>query len=561
MSPDLPRPLGRGRRARFALLVGLGVAQAALTVQTALLVRRGFDVLLAPGPGPSPTATVVGLVVAALLVAALRGAERVVAEDLGQHYAEQVRDTLFRHLTDVPARTVGGLGRGGLLSRFVGDLTALRTWVSLGLARLVVSGLVVVLVLAALVVLDPRTGLAVAAVLLTAALATAVVSPWLVRATANARRHRARFTGEVTERLDRLATVQAFAQTTRERDRLRRKGSAVVDAAVARAGATGAARAVAESGAGLATVAALVAGAASVRAGATGPGTVVAAVSVAGLLASHLRDLGRVAEHAAAARVARAAARRTLAVGGFGPGADRLRAPEGAVRLRGVRFGDALGGSQGITAAVAPGRTVALVGPNGAGKSTLAALLARLVDPDEGAVELDGTDLRTVTPASVHRVVGVAGPDLPLLRGSLRRNVTYRRPRCGEAELRRVAALCDLGEVVSDLGGWDADVGPGGRRLSAGQRGRVALARAVLGGPRVLVLDEAEAHLDERAAAVVEAVLRRHRGTAFVVTHRRRTLELADEVWCLVDGRIVESGPPDRLLTAGGPTARLFGGA
>ncbi|PZS18324.1 MAG: hypothetical protein DLM57_06480 [Pseudonocardiales bacterium] len=120
--------------------------------------------------------------------------------------------------------------------------------------------------------------------------------------------------------------------------------------------------------------------------------------------------------------------------------------------------------------------------------------------------------------------------------------------------------LCGLDELVAALpGGWRAEVGDAGSRLSAGQRARLAVARAALGNPSLLVLDEAEAHLDFSAADMVDRVLTEYTGTALVVTHRRELVERADVVWCLHEGRVVEIGPPGALLHGNGPTSRLFG--
>ncbi|MCI2238666.1 ABC transporter ATP-binding protein/permease [Paenibacillus sp. TRM 82003] len=564
-TPVLPPLVTGARRRLFAQLLAVGVGQAACTISTALLVRRAFDVLVHQAAVPvRPAAVLVllaGLVLCAVTAGVLRAAERVTAERLGQDYALHVRDALFAHLVRVPAREVGRLGRGGMLLRFVGDLSALRSWVSLGLARLLVGGCVVVLSTAALCVLDRRLGVAVGAVLLVGAAGTRWVQPRLTAATRTARDRRAKLTGEVAERLGRIAVVQAAGQERREERRVRRLGERAVDAATGRAAAVGAARGTAEATAALATVAALGAGALAVRAGDTTPGSVVAATTVAGLLAGHLRDLGRVAELATGARVAREAALRFLAVPTLpvARGARDLEVTAGEVRLERIGVRGAL---RDVTLRAAPGVFTAVVGPNGAGKSTLVALLARLADPDTGAVLVDGQDLRDVDPASVRRAVGTAATDLPPLRGSLRRNVTYRLPRCEDAELRRVARLCDLDALAAELpGGWDGDVGEGGSRLSAGQRARVVIARAALGRPPLLVLDEADAHLDAAAADVVDRVLADHRGTAVVVTHRRALVERADQVWCLAGGRVAETGTPAELLGRDGPTARLFGPA
>jgi ABC-type multidrug transport system fused ATPase/permease subunit len=305
----------------------------------------------------------------------------------------------------------------------------------------------------------------------------------------------------------------------------------------------------------------VVAGIAEARSGTASPGAALAALIVVGLMSGHVRDLGRVAEYASGARVARAAARRFLAL----PTLPQLpNAPALAIRAGRLDFEDVglAGALDGVTARVEAGQVVAVVGANGAGKSTLASLAARLNDPHRGRVLIDGQDLRECSLASVRRAIGVAAADLPLLRGTVERNVRYRSPRADDAEVERVAALCGLPEVLLDLpDGWLTDVGNGGSQLSSGQRARILLARAALDRPPVLVLDEAEAHLSGVGVDVLDRLLADHSGTALIVTHRRDVVARCDVVWCLADGRLVEVGPPDRVLAGDGPTARLFAAA
>lgn len=558
----LPRPLAASRRAAFLRLVAIGVGQAVAAIAIALLTERGFDLFIASGaPVAARTALLLGagLLVAVLATALLRGRERVAGEMLGQHYVLEVRDVLFAHLTRVPARELGRRHRGSVLLRFVGDLSALRLWVSRGLARLLVAGVAVGLALLALAVMNLALALAVGGVLLSGGLLMRAVSPRMLRTARASRRRRSRLTGEVTERLTQVGVVQAAGQERREGKRVSRASTKVAAAMVDQARASGAMRAISEGTAAAAGVAALVVGAVEVRSGRASPGTVVAALSIAGLLSGYLRDLGRVAEYAAGAQVARAAARRFLEIPPLPDpdGLPDLVTERGGVDLEAVAVGEALAG---VSLRAEPGQTVAVVGPNGAGKSTLVGLAARLVDPDHGRVRIDGQDVRSRNLASVRRAVGISGPDLPLMRGSLDRNVRYRLPRCDDDEVARVSALCGLDELAAALpDGWRSDVGEGGSRLSAGQRARVSIARAALGRPALLVLDEAEAHLDRDAAGVVDRVLEAHQGTALVVTHRRELVERADVVWCLQDGRVAEVGPPQRLLRGRGPTAQLFG--
>lgn len=557
----LARVLTRARLPLFAWLVMVGVGQAAGAIGTALLVRHAYHSLVT-GPAPAGhwhTALVAaGLIGTVGLAAGMRAAERVAAERLGQHYVTQVRADLFDHLTRVPARRLGQRNRGNMLLRFVGDLTALRSWVSLGMAQLLVATIAVTLAIGALIVIDTGIGLAVATVLALGCVATWRTSPRLIASSRRARGRRAKLTGEVTERLTHIGVLQASGQERREHRRVGRLSVKVSEAMVERARAAGLCRAAAEATAGLATVAVVLIGAAEVQAGGTSAGTVIGAVAVAGMLTGHLRDLGRVAEYAAAAKVARAAALRFLAMPTLADpsGLPDLEVGPGRLEIEDLGLAGALAG---VTLRAEPGQTVAIVGGNGAGKSTLVALAARMLDPDWGRVRLDGQELRARSLGSVRAAIGIAGPDLPLLRGTVERNVRYRQPRADEQEIARVTALCRLDEVVDVLpGGWHAEVGEGGERVSAGQRARLSVARAALGRPSLLILDEAEAHLDRAAADTVTRVLADHTGTALVVTHRREVVERADVVWCLHEGRVVEVGTPRVLLAGRGPTARLF---
>jgi ABC-type multidrug transport system fused ATPase/permease subunit len=193
-----------------------------------------------------------------------------------------------------------------------------------------------------------------------------------------------------------------------------------------------------------------------------------------------------------------------------------------------------------------------VVGPNGSGKSTLLALAARLLDPQAGTVSIDGQDLRSVTAASVRRAVGLAGPDVPLLSGDVERNLRYRCPEADGDELLRVRLLTGLDEVLDDLPEAEATrMLEGGRGLSAGQRDRLALARAIVGDPAVLLLDEVDAHMHEAAAAAVHRVIedRRGRRTTLVVTHREDLLATADLVWHLDGGRLARVQDAGRELT------------
>jgi subfamily B ATP-binding cassette protein MsbA len=232
------------------------------------------------------------------------------------------------------------------------------------------------------------------------------------------------------------------------------------------------------------------------------------------------------------------------------------------IMFEGVSFayGDGEPVLEGVDLALRRGSVTALVGPSGAGKSTLAALLPRFMDPTAGRVTVDGIDLRDVTLASLRAQIGLVTQDVVLFDDTVRRNVAYGRPEVKETDVRDALAAANAIAFVDALpDGLDTRVGEGGARLSGGQRQRLAIARALLKNPPILVLDEATSALDaESERAVQEALERLMAGrTVLVIAHRLSTVRRADELVVLDAGRIVERGRHADLLAAGGLYRRL----
>jgi len=208
-----------------------------------------------------------------------------------------------------------------------------------------------------------------------------------------------------------------------------------------------------------------------------------------------------------------------------------------------------------------PGELVALVGPSGAGKTTLSHLVPRLYDVRQGAVRVNGIDVRDATLPSLSEVVGVVTQDAHLFHETIRSNLLYARPEATDEELvgaLRAAHILALVESLPD--GLDTLVGDRGYRLSGGEKQRLAIARLLLKAPDVVVLDEATAHLDsESEAAVQEALRSALKGrTSLVIAHRLSTVREADRILVIDDGRIVEQGRHEDLLAAGGLYAELY---
>ncbi|HZT50395.1 MAG TPA: ABC transporter ATP-binding protein/permease [Stellaceae bacterium] len=216
---------------------------------------------------------------------------------------------------------------------------------------------------------------------------------------------------------------------------------------------------------------------------------------------------------------------------------------------------------QDVSFRVPPGGAVAIVGPSGAGKSTIARLLFRFYDVDEGAIRIDGQDLRDVTQASLRRAIGVVPQDTVLFNDSIRYNIAYGRPGAAEAEIEAAARLARIHDFVAALpDGYRSPVGERGLKLSGGEKQRVAIARVILKGPRILIFDEATSALDTKTERAIQASLEEvaAQRTTLMIAHRLSTVVGADEILVLDGGRIVERGDHASLLAQGGVYAAMW---
>ncbi len=247
---------------------------------------------------------------------------------------------------------------------------------------------------------------------------------------------------------------------------------------------------------------------------------------------------------------------------------DRANAPDlrfvnGTIRFKNVSFHYSPDRPilKNLSFEVPSGKSVAIVGPSGSGKSTISRLLFRFYDPVDGAVEIDGQDIRDVSQASVRRAIGIVPQDTVLFNDTIGYNIRYGRPDATDDEMKNAARLAKIDEFVARLPqGYQSMVGERGLKLSGGEKQRVAIARTILKNPKILVFDEATSALDTQTEQGIQASLREvaKDRTAVVIAHRLSTVVECHKILVLKDGVIVEEGRHQELLALGGEYARMW---
>ncbi len=552
----------------LALIIGLVLdgLDALASVAMPALVRNGIN----NGVQTQVFHAIIVVSVAALAIVlidwAINAVQTMVVGRNGERILYTLRVKIFSHLQRLGLDYYERELSGRIMTRMTTDVDALSSFLQTGLITMVNSVLTFGGVLVALLVINLRLGLTVLALIPVVVAVTVVFRAKSSKAYDDAREKVSAVNANLQENVAGLRVAQAYRREGRNQARFWRLSDAY------RRSRLRAQRYIAlyfpfvQSLSTIAGAVVLLVAAGQMRSGALTAGALIAYLLYIDLLFSPVQQLSQVFDGYQQAAVGLRRIRDLLRTPTSTPQARHPRLAvhgPGRIEFRDVHF--SYGGERealaDVNLAVAPGETVALVGETGAGKSTLVKLVARFYDVTSGSVLVDGVDVRDYDLESYRRRLGVVPQEAHLFAGTVRDAIAYGRPEASDAEVEAAARAVGAIDMIARLpGDFNHQIAERGRNLSAGQRQLIALARAYLVDPDILLLDEATAALDlATEAAVTEATERlTARRTTLVVAHRLTTAARADRIVVVDGGRIVESGSHGDLLAADGAYASLW---
>ncbi len=546
------RPYRRGVWLSFTL----ATAAMAMTVTIPALSGQAIDQIRG-GDDASLKLLGAAVLLAGVLRLALTVSRRLVAGRVSLSVERDLRGLMYEHLQKLELAFFDSQQTGQLMSRATVDLQSVRFFLGYGLVFMIQSALTIVLAAIAMFLTDP--GLA--------AISLAPVPFVVLIAARYGRRSRpavqevqqriAELTAEVEENVSGVRVVKAFAAEDRQRRRFEHRVGRLFEQAMVSS------RIQAFYGPfigflpqlGLAAI--LFVGGRQVIDGRLTLGEFTQFYIYLLMLVGPMRTLGMALGMAQRATASGARMFEILdRVPQVAAAADAVPLPpgQGQVELRGASLrydGASRDALRDVSLVVPAGTTVALVGATGSGKTTLIQLVPRLYDVTSGAVLVDGVDVRDVDPAQLRAQIAVVTDDPFLFSTSVRDNIAYARPDTSDAEIERAARRAQAHDFITRLpDGYDTRVGERGLTLSGGQRQRLAIARALLADPRILILDDATSSVDASTEQQIKQALREVMAgrTTFVIAHRLSTISLADEIVVLEDGELIAHGTHDELL-------------
>lgn len=485
---------------------------------------------------------------------------------VGQRVIIDVRSVLFRKFQKMPLSYYDKQQTGTVMSYITNDVSAMQSAIVDNLIELVTESSILIGSLAMMIYLDWKLSLLTLMTIPLVGFAMKIFGRKLKRSSTVIQERAAEITSLLQESISAIRVVKSFVRETYEIRRFEEQNWKNFQAAMKNVKLTSLLTPTVEFLAAIAVTFIVWFGGYEVVNEVITAGELVAFLTYAVNLANPVKRLSRVY---AAIQRAMAAADRVFAVMDLDekitdvPGAKPLPPIKGQVEFKDITFSYKEGqpALQHISLKAEPGQMIALVGPSGSGKSTIANLIPRFYDVDSGTISIDGHDIRQVTADSLREQIGLVPQETMLFSTTVMENIRYGRLDATDEEVVEAARAANAEEFIKDLPeGYDTKLGERGLNLSGGQRQRLAIARAILKNPRVLILDEATSALDTESEKIVQDALDKLMvgRTSFVIAHRLSTIFNADQIFVVENGHLREHGTHEELLAAGGLYSNLY---
>ncbi len=474
------------------------------------------------------------LVAIAFTLLLLRIHERYTAEKMSQRYINRIRSGLLKRIMRASIRSIQQKTIGNLSSRLAGDLSAIKRWLSLGIARLVTHSILLFIIVGLIYKVNTQLGIYITAAITCLIILSMLTGNFLKNSIRKVRRNRIRIHSLLVERLASISTIRAMGNEQKEVRKINRQAN-TLEKNIAKQGILlGILRGIGDASSVL--LISLFFGFQHFNPNALSTDEITALIAIILFINSPIRELGRVQEYFQGAKLSLLKLQELYEIPRIIRGKNSLEPivkANGEIRIKCLNSTNTF---DNLNLQANSGDHIALIGKNGAGKSTLIQLLLGLIKAESGSIKVNGISPQKTPSLERGKHIGVSGSDFKIMKSSLLDNLTYRIKEYQQDEFDSLIEFCQLQHLIKVLpNGIHTRVSENGNNFSSGEKAKISLFRALLGHPNLLILDEPENYLDKKGLEIIKSLLADYPGTIIIATHHKQLIALCNKQWNLIN--------------------------